>query len=241
MTIGVYGLGRFGGFWAELLAKQMTVKAYTRNPERSTPPGVIRAQEDEVLACDTVFLCVAISSMDRVVSDIAPKLKPGSVLIDTCSVKVHPVTVMLSHVPAGVSIIGTHPMFGPDSAANGVQGLPLVLCPVRQSDEQLAFWHDYFVSTGMQVHTMTPEEHDREAAYTQGVTHLIGRVLDELSLTRSDMGTVGYHKLLSIIQQTCNDPFQLFVDLQRFNPFTAQMREKFESAVHRVFDQIDEG
>ena len=53
---------------------------------------------------------------------------------------------------------------------------------------------------------MTPDEHDREAAFTQGVAHYIGRVLSDLGVRRSPIGTVGYNKLLEIVEQTCNDP-----------------------------------
>ncbi len=69
---------------------------------------------------------------------------------------------------------------------------------------------------------MTPDEHDREAAFTQGVAHYIGRVLSDLGIQRSPIGTVGYNKLLEIVEQTCNDPWQLFLDLQRYNPAHAR-------------------
>jgi prephenate dehydrogenase len=91
---------------------------------------------------------------------------------------------------------------------------------------------------GLAVHDLSPEEHDREAAYTQGVTHFMGRVLDDLDLGPSAIGTLGYTKLLEIIEQTCNDPFQLFVDLQRYNPFTGEMREKLSSSLRKMQDQL---
>src|SRR5208283_579143 len=66
MTVGVYGLGRFGSFWAEILARSIPVCAYSRSPERTTPPGVRRVGEDEVLAQPVIFLCVAISAVEDV-------------------------------------------------------------------------------------------------------------------------------------------------------------------------------
>ena len=35
---------------------------------------------------------------------------------------------------------------------------------------------------GLVIQEMTTHEHDREAAYTQGITHFIGRTLNELNL-----------------------------------------------------------
>ncbi len=29
---------------------------------------------------------------------------------------------------------------------------------------------------------------------------------------------------MGVVEQTCNDPLQLFADLQRYNPYTKQMR-----------------
>ena len=40
-------------------------------------------------------------------------------------------------LPATASILGTHPMFGPDSARGGVAGLPMILCPVRIAAREL--------------------------------------------------------------------------------------------------------
>jgi prephenate dehydrogenase len=86
---------------------------------------------------------------------------------------------------------------------------------------------------------MTPDQHDREAAFTQGVTHYIGRILADLNLHHSEIGTLGYSKLLEIIEQTCNDPWQLFVDLQRFNPHTREMRGRLAQAIQHIMDSLD--
>ena len=88
---------------------------------------------------------------------------------------------------------------------------------------------------------MDAEEHDREAAFTQGVTHYVGRVLAEMSLRESGIGPLGYQRLLSIVEQTCNDPWQLFADLQRFNPHTVEMRARLVAAFRRVAERLDEG
>ncbi len=50
MTVGVYGLGRFGYFWAEQLAARATVCAFSRDPGRPVPHGVRRVGEDELLS-----------------------------------------------------------------------------------------------------------------------------------------------------------------------------------------------
>lgn len=241
MEAGVYGLGRFGTFWAGTLARHLSVGGWSRNPGRPVPAGVRAVSEDEVLRAPALFLCVAISAFEEVVTRIASRVAPGVIVFDTCSVKVHPVRVMERLLPANVEIVASHPMFGPDSARNGLAGLPMILSPVRAADERVRWWSRFFGSLGLRVVRMTPEEHDREAAFTQGVTHYVGRVLADFGLASSPIGTVGYNKLLEIIEQTCNDPWQLFVDLQRYNPFTAAMRARLHQSLARIMSTLEEG
>ncbi len=239
MAIGIYGLGRFGSFWAELLARTTEVCAFSRSAERPTPKGVRRVGEDEVLAQQSLILCVAISSVEEVLTRCRGRLRAGSVVMDTCSVKTHPVALMERLLPDSVSILGTHPMFGPDSGKAGVEGLPMILCPARIPARELERWRSFYASLGLAVTLMTPDEHDREAAFTQGVAHYIGRVLADLGVRRSAIATVGYNKLLEIVEQTCNDPWQLFLDLQRYNPHTREMRARLEASLRTVMTAID--
>ena len=239
MRVGIYGLGRFGFFWASCLSRYFEVVGFSRNNQRETPPGVKKASESEVLSCDAVFLCVTISAMEEVIAGIAPGLRSGTTVFDTCSVKMYPVDLMDRLLPEQVNIVGTHPMFGPDSGKNGIEGLPLAFCPVRVNQNGIeAYWRQAFAQMGLRVLDLTPEEHDREAAYTQGITHFMGRVLFDLGLKPSAIATKGYEKLLEIIEQTCNDPFQLFLDLQRFNPYTEQMREHLHSSLQKIQNQL---
>ena len=237
--IGVYGLGRFGSFFARILSAIAPVLGYSRNPARPTPEGVRRVGEEELLRCPVVILCVAISALPEVLARIAPRLVPNSLIMDTCSVKEKPASWMLSLLPGSVQILATHPMFGPDSAVAGLDGLPLILCPVRIEPAELERWHGIFAGLGLAVRRMSPEEHDREAAATQGLAHFVGRVLAEMNLGESPIGSVGYHKLLEVIEQTCNDSWQLFLDLQRYNPYTREMRLRLEESIAAVRARLD--
>ncbi len=240
MKLGVYGLGRFGAFWAAELAKKTSVAGYSRRAKEGLDPRIEQVDEDALLNCDVIILCVAISAVEDVVKRIAPKLKPGTVVMDTCSVKVYPVSVMEKWLPDSIQIAASHPMFGPDSGANGIAGLPLVYSPVRLEPENDRALRDLFASLEVDMVELTPDEHDKTAAYTQGITHFLGRVLDDLHLQPSPMATLGYTSLLQIIEQTCNDPEQLFLDLQRFNPHTHEMRQSLKESLDRFMDKLKE-
>ncbi|MBB6480627.1 prephenate dehydrogenase/arogenate dehydrogenase family protein [Spirochaeta isovalerica] len=237
MKIGIYGLGRFGSFWASTLSRVADVQAYSRSS--SAPEGVLFVSEENVCKSDLLFLCNSISSVGEVCDRIAPFLKEGMIVADTCSVKVHPLETMKKRLPASVQILGTHPMFGPDSGRNGVAGLPVALCPERIDDGSLKTVLDLFTSLGLRIETLTAKDHDREAAYSQGITHFIGRTLDLLNLEPSRISTTGYEDLLDIVQQTCNDKWQLFVDLQKFNPYTEEMRKKLHSSIEEMLVKLD--
>ena len=238
VKIGVYGLGRFGSFWASELAKHgFSVIGYGRSA-KVAPTGVQLGSEDEVLACDVLFYCVAISAFEEVLQRTAPKIKAATLVMDTCSVKIYPAKLMSKYLGEDVSCIATHPMFGPDSGKNGVAGLPMVICPVHAPVSLVQEWIDEFSRWKLKVHQMSCDQHDREAAWSQGITHFVGRTLSELSLGETQLATTGYRSLTSIVEQTCNDPLQLFYDLQRYNPYAKQMRMGLKGAVDTVMQAL---
>lgn len=237
-TVGVYGLGRFGVFWAEQLARHgFFVIAYSRSA-KVAPKGVKLVTEDEVLNASALFYCVSISSFEEVVKRTASRIGKKTVVMDTCSVKIHPSEVMMRLLDEGIECIATHPMFGPDSGKDGLEGLPMVVCPLRCEEGTFTWWAEEFRRWNLKVLQMSAEQHDREAAWSQGITHFIGRTLDELEARPTELATTGYKTLLTVKEQTCNDPIQLFYDLQRYNPYAKQMRMGLKGAIEVVMEQL---
>lgn len=243
MQIGVYGLGRFGSFWASCLAREINdsrIVAYSRSAHE-VPEGVSLVDEEEVLSSDILFFCVTISAFEKVLEKVAPRIRKGAIVMDTCSVKTYPAAWMMRYLDSNdYHLIATHPMFGPDSARNGVKGLPMVLCPLSGKDEKYQMIYDMFSSWKLDVLEMTPREHDREAAYSQGVTHFVGRTLRQMGMTPTPIATQGYRSLMTIVDQTCNDPITLFYDLQRYNPYAREMRLSLQVAIEKVLNELAE-
>ena len=240
MTIGVYGLGRFGSFFSSVLSRGgAEVIAYSRSAH-SSPEDVALKSEDEVLSADYLFFCVSISSFEEVLKKVGSRIGPETVVLDTCSVKTYPAKWMRANLPENVYKIATHPMFGPDSAKNGLKGLPIVLCPLDADEKIVQCFTDEFASWGLKVLRMTPLVHDKEAAYSQGVTHFVGRTLREMGLHDTEIATSGYKALMTIVDQTCNDPLQLFYDLQRFNPYAKEMRLSLQYATEKILNKLRE-
>ncbi|HIV99528.1 MAG TPA: prephenate dehydrogenase/arogenate dehydrogenase family protein [Candidatus Ornithospirochaeta avicola] len=239
MIAGVYGLGRFGSFFSSLLAKGgFDVIAYSRS-KHDAPENVRIVSEDEVLSADYLFFCVSIRSFESLLERVKDKIGENTVVLDTCSVKTEPEKWMRKHIKKN-EIIPTHPMFGPDSAASGCKGLPFVFCAKDRNSERYLALKKALEPFGFKILEMTSLEHDREAAYSQGVTHFVGRVLDKMNMKDTEIATKGYRTLMQIVSQTCNDSLELFYDLQRFNPYAKEMRLSLQFAVEKVLNDLME-
>ncbi len=198
------------------------------------PAGVTQVPIEDAAKADIVFLTVPISAVAETLTRLRPHLGQHTTVVDTCSVKSYPVEQMIDRLPETTGIIACHPMFGPDSALNRTDLLPVITWNVRDLYERYPGLLESFRRLRMRIVEMRPEDHDREAAFTQGITHLIGRLLAEMDLQSSEIATLGYRRLLQVMEQTCNDPLQLFRDLQRFNPYTRDMRRQFAAALERT-------
>jgi prephenate dehydrogenase len=245
-VVSVYGYGRFGKLWADIMSEDFQVKVYSRRglKEEEVSPGIEISTAEDIFNCDAMFFCVAISSFEQVLLESKEYFNPKTIYFDTCSVKVYPAKWMTENIPANSQIIATHPMFGPDSYHNSSSKLPLAFCNISANEEVFNFWSNYFSNKKMRVEVMSPEQHDEMVAYSQGITHYVGRVLADLTLQPTRIDTMGYGKLLEIIEQTCNDNWQLFIDLQRFNPYTKNMREDLRNSLEKVYailNQIENG
>ncbi|GAB1481574.1 prephenate dehydrogenase/arogenate dehydrogenase family protein [Treponema sp.] len=239
MTVGVFGLGRFGSFWSSLLSRRFAVQAYDIDPDRRAEVGVTRVSLEELCTCKTIFLCVSIRSMREVLRLIQGYLSAETLIIDTCSVKVYPGRWMLELLPPSVHILASHPMFGPESAKAGLDELPIMLDPIRLGEEQTRFWEETFASFGLSVVRMDCDRHDREAAYSQALTHFVGRSLHSLGLPETEIATRWYTKLHSVAKQCVRDSNELFQDMQCFNPYTESMRSELLASFAATRSDLD--
>ncbi len=239
-TVSVYGYGRFGKLWADILSDDHNVKVFSRRGLRDdeVSPGIELANAESIFDCDAMFFCVAISSFEELLIQSQKQFKKETIFFDTCSVKVYPTKWMTQHLPKESQIIATHPMFGPDSFKNGAD-LPMVMCDVRTNGQTFNEWVDYFKNKKLRMEIMSADEHDKMVAYSQGITHYVGRVLADLNLESTTINTLGYKKLLEITEQTCNDSWQLFIDLQRYNPHTKKMRRELHDSLERIYSIFD--
>lgn len=239
-SVGIIGFGRFGRFWAGVLKQLYPVLVADRDSDQGAAARDMGVEfcslEQLCQKTNVIFLCVPINQLETVLKSLLPHIHPGMYIVDTCSVKVYPAQLLEQYLGPvdGISILLTHPMFGPDSGAGGIEGLPIVYHPLRATAEAADFLREMFQRLRLRIVEISPAEHDRMAANSQGITHQIGRILKEMEVQPTLIDTCGYQDLLSVVQQTTNDTWELFHDLQNYNPYTREMRYRLEDAIERI-------
>jgi len=241
--IGIIGYGRFGQLAARHLAQDFDVRVCGRKKiEPAGGAGRIQpASLEEVCAQRIVIPAVPISAFRDVVAGIAPRLRGDALVIDVCSVKTLPVRWMEEILPKSVSILATHPMFGPDSAGASLAGMKIARGRVRLAERPYARIRSYLASRGLAVIETSPESHDRQIAVSLALTHFIGRSLSAFGAAPLEIDTEGYRRLLHILEVVDHDTWQLFVDMHRYNPYAGEARDAFLKAMRAIDAELNRG
>ena len=230
--VSIIGFGRFGAMLHSLLSKGFEVDVFDKNSIDNS--DVNEVSLEDALQNETIFIAVPIRDFENLVKDISKKISSGKTVIDVCSVKVFPKKVMLDNLSNETDIIATHPLFGPDSLKDS--GSVMTMESVRNTFGRYDFWKNYFESQNILIEEISAKEHDMMAARSQGLTHFVGRVIDDFGTNQTRIDTEGYKALHKLVNQTCNDTWELFEDIQNFNPFT----EKLISELNESFEKISE-
>lgn len=235
LDIGIIGYGRFGRFAAEILKPHARVRVYDRHLH-GRQRGIHGSSLQEVVQVPILILCVPISKIESICLELSPYLKPGQLVLDTCSVKKQPLAQMLRLLPKTVEVLGTHPLFGPDSAKAGIQGHRIALCPGR--GRRLNKVKKFLQQLGLKVIVTSAAIHDQEMARTQALFHFLARGVAALKIAPGQLATPGPAKLFRDFQDVQNDSLQLFQDLESANPYAPPLRRRLLGSLTRVDQQL---
>lgn len=237
------GLGQFGRFAAASLASHFDVVGTdSRRTPDSDEPGIRRVSLAEAAASAVVVLAVPVQALPRVLDEISPHLRENALVVDVCSVKVAPVRWMLDRLPSHVEVVGTHPLFGPQSAADGLAGHTVVVCPARTSRKREVC--EFLAGLGLEVIVTDPDTHDRQVAYTQALAQYVGRGVHGLQGEELMMATPAAEKLREVARIVGGDTEELFVAIQGLNPYALTMRNHLRQQLDeldRIIDDATEG
>lgn len=209
MNIAILGNGRFGTLLQQHLHTDHTVTMFAQTDNKAP-----------VRDADLIILAVPNRALEQAVLEIKPHVAEHAIVMDVGSVKVKPCEILLRQLQRNV--VGTHPLFGPDSAHDSWQGHKVVMCRLQINDADYARVQQLFTSRGVTIFECTPAEHDQMMAKTQALVHFIGRALT--GLQPQDIATPDYANLLRMMAKVTNDTWELFYDMQTLNPFAHTVR-----------------
>lgn len=222
----IIGFGAFGKLLANLLAPIGPIFIYDQRPDvrgEVEGTGFHLVSHPQEICSGIIILAVPLQGLRDCLLEISPHLHPGQIIMDVCSVKEEPARLMQELLPPDVEIIACHPMFGPASAVNGVEGSQVVLCPLRGKT-----WRKIAAilrKHQLKVLVMTAEEHDRHAAQSQGLMHLIARAI--LPLGETPMVRTRSHDLLcEALAMVAHDSPEVFEAITGRNRHVLEVRAK---------------
>jgi prephenate dehydrogenase len=239
--IGIIGFGQFGQFMAQHLAPFFEVTVCDQNDlkHEADAIGVRWSEFETAVAKEIVIFAVPLKSFEVVLKRAVPFLRADAMCFDVCSVKLKPLELMRAHLPESVEIIGTHPLFGPQSGREGIEGMRVALCPLRtRKAEQIKRF--LAEDLKLQVFEKSPEAHDREMAHVQALTHFVARALDELHVVDSELATVSYEELMRAARLVSEDSWELFQTIQHGNPFAETKRRAFIEKLIELEERMGE-
>lgn len=256
LRIGIIGFGNFGQFLAKHFVRHGHVVIATSRGDYSQAAEVIGVKfyPDADDFCedhpDVVIVCTSIlSTGDMLRTFPLQRLKRNTLFCDVLSVKQFPKQLFQQLLPPDFDILCLHPMFGPDSGKHSWKDLPLVFDKVRIGTElcrveRCASLLGIFEAAGCRMVEMSCEEHDRQAASSQFITHTVGRMLGTMELTETTINTKGFESLLSLVDNTYNDSFELYYGLFMYNKNATAELSRLELALTTVkselFDRLHE-
>lgn len=244
-SFGIVGFGHFGRMLAGSLADHGQVLVYDENPEAvvALHDGVEPASLEEVARCDVVVLAVPFSSLERAIHSVRDHLAPTSVVMDVISTKELATDLLQAHLPEGVNILATHPLFGPPSMTHVEQGQHLVVTLVRgeRAEQLVEFLAEEF---GLDVFRIDPAKHDQSMAYMQALPFFIARALVRLDILdlkdRELLALPSFEKLATIAAIEQHHTQEMFDTSQRSNPHAAKVRKRFLEVLAEIDAELDQ-
>lgn len=232
--LGWIGYGAFGRLGCGHLGAHFDLIVHDAKPSRNAPASL-----EEVAACERIVIAAPVQAIGDVAAALAPLIAPRTRIYDVGSVKILPMQAMQDALPDHCEIIGTHPLFGPQSAVRGLKGLPIVLCPSQGQD--ITCERDFLADRlGLDVHVSDAETHDKTMALVQGLTHLVSKVVAEIEATPAPYTTRSYDLLMEAAGLVAQDSDALFKAIEKLNPYSQDLRNRFFDSVTALSERLED-
>ncbi|WP_407414183.1 prephenate dehydrogenase [Methanobrevibacter sp.] len=205
----------------------------------------IESNEELTKISDLLVISVPIHNTSDVIREVAPFMKPGSVMVDVTSIKEEPTKTMSEVLPDNVEYVPTHPIFGPRTTE--LDNQVIVLTADRKGE-----WYEkirsYLESKNMRVIETTAEKHDYMMAVVQVLTHFsfisTASAIEKLKIDISeteDYESPIYNLMIDMIARIVSQNPYLTYYIQFMNNNGDKIRNTFAEAVLEIRDAINDG
>lgn len=193
-----------------------------------------------IVHADIVLIAVPIATTQEVIESVIPHLKKDALLTDITSLKVMPMKAMQK---ANCARLGMHPLFGPSVVST--QGQKIVFCLPQAANnepgkEHIDFLRKFFEDAGMEIIQMEADEHDKQMALIQALTHssniLFAKTLAEQRTSLDPRLQTPIFRLQSLtkIRVLQQEP-ELMADIQLLNPYFMPVLESLLQQIQELF------
>ena len=257
--IAILGLGLMGASLALALRKRGyagRLVAFARKEEtrrEALARGIVDAAfadpDAAVEAASLAVLCAPIRACVELAADVAPALRPGTLVTDVGSTKGWICRQMAGVLPPG-AFVGSHPIAGSEkqgleaaSADLYENALTVVAThldvPAEAAERVAALWR----SAGSRTCRMDPEDHDRLLARTSHLPHVAAAALAK-AIGRDCADQVGAFCGTGFYDSTrvASGSIDMWHDILMTNaPAVAEELRAFKKEVERVYDDLQSG
>ncbi len=241
-SVGIIGYGDFSQLIIKYLSPYADILVSSRRHEAGDAgSGVSFASVADVLASDIIIPSIPSQFFEDFFTEHQSLINPHAVVIDVCSVKVRPLKILEQLLPESCQIIGTHPLLGPASVEknSGLAGLRCVVSRVRSEDSTYTALVNFLKDKlKLIVIERTPEAHDRDMAYVQGLSHYIGRVMDIMQIPDTPLATFAYEDLVDMKNVQGNDSWELFASIMKDNPYALEVNQELKQAIEHLDQRL---
>jgi prephenate dehydrogenase len=241
-AVGIVGLGLVGGSLGlalrQLGRRVVGIDTDLEACRKALERGAADVASSDLSSLREVALLVLATPVETLVAAgraAFPHLSTGTLVVDVCSVKGAVVASLESAAPAGIHVVGCHPMFGSafegiDSAdAALIPGAPFLITPTeRTSPDALVRAEAFARSLKMSPLRLTVEEHDDAVARVSHLTYLLATALT-LNASRLDVAGPAFRDASRMAQS----PPLLWRQILRSN------REPVRAAVRGFIQELE--
>lgn len=238
MIFALFGYGRFGRAFADLLAHAGHVVRVI-DPHAEVPVALASVNAAAALdGADWVVLAMPVPHLEAALRELRPLLAPRHTVIEVGSVKQRPCLLLDEYLGAAIPHVGTHPLFGPLSIARG-EPRRTVVCASARHPEAAARARALFESLGCSVIDKDPAEHDQAMAKTHALAFFIARALVEMGVGDDlSMAPPSFLGLANMLAAVRGDAGHLFAAIQRENPYAGAARTELIEHLERIHARL---